>query len=294
VETGWGAGGDAKEGGLMKRWFLPILKRLTGLVALFAIVRFTLRRIMEWIFFDNDRVVDKRPSDLDLTYDEVWIEVGSRALQAWLVPVHPAKAAILIFHGAEETISWWIDVQKYLYDHGIASMVFDYSAYGNSTGEGRFGNLPGDAVAAYETFARKVGPEPHKYVLGFSMGTAVVLEGYPGFGDSLEGVVLAHPFSSTRDLVVGLGFPRQLAFMIPKLLKNETMVKEVHQPLLVISSEADWICQLPQAQKVFYAANQPKEFIIHRAVKHNDLWENPTDEYWFPILRFIEKVNLNR
>lgn len=278
----------------MKRLFHPFLKLLAGLMALFAIGRVVLRRILAWKFFENDRVVDKRPSDLDLAYEEMWIEVGSRKLQAWLVPApatHPEKAAILIYHGAEETISWWIGVQKYLHDRGIASMVFDYSAYGKSTGEARLENLPEDAVAAYETFERMVGQDTHKYVLGFSMGSAVVLGGYPGFGDSLDGMVLAHPFSSTRDLVVALGYPRQLAFTVPDLLNNEAYVKEVNQPLLVISSEADQICPLPMAQKVFDAAGDPKEFIVHQDVNHNDLWENPTDDYWLPILRFIEQVN---
>lgn len=283
-----------KEGGAVKRLFLPFLILLAGLVALFAIVRFILRRILAWKFFDNDRVVDKLPSDLDLPYEEIWIAVGSRKLQAWLVPApstRPTESAILIFHGAEETIAWWIGVQKYLYDRGISSMVFDYSAYGKSTGEARLGNLQGDAVAAYETFARRVGPDTHKYVLGFSLGAAVLLEGYPGFGDSPAGIVLAHPFSSTRDVVVGLGFPRQLAFTLPDLLVNETTVKRVNKPLLVISSEADQICPLAQAQKVFHAAEEPKAFIIHQEVNHNDLWENPTDDYWLPIIQFIEKVN---
>ena len=88
-----------------------------------------------------------------------------------------------------------------------------------------------------------------------------------------------------------MGFPRQLAFTIPDLLKNETTVKRVNKPLLVISSEADEICPLALAQKVFHAASDPKELFIHPDVNHNDLWENPADETWLPVIRFIEKVN---
>jgi fermentation-respiration switch protein FrsA (DUF1100 family) len=68
-------------------------------------------------------------------------------------------------------------------------------------------------------------------------------------------------------------------------------VKRVNKPLLVISSEADKIIPLAQVQKVFTSASDPKELITHLEVNHNDLWENPTDDYWLPITRFIEKVN---
>jgi fermentation-respiration switch protein FrsA (DUF1100 family) len=279
----------------MKSLLLPFLLLLVVLIAFFVIVRLLLRHILEKRFFENDRVVDKLPSDLNLEYEEISIDVGSRELQAWLVKaplINQQKSAILIFHGGGETISWWIGVQKYLYDKNITSMVFDYSAYGKSTGEARLGNLREDAVAAYETFDRTLSPDTHKYILGFSMGAAVLLEAYPGLGDSLDGVVLAQPFSSARDLVVGLGvLSRRLVFLVSDVLNNETYVKRVDKPLLVISSEADEIIPLSQAQKIYNSASDPKELIIHLEVKHNDLWEDPTDDYWLPITKFIERVN---
>jgi fermentation-respiration switch protein FrsA (DUF1100 family) len=279
----------------MENLLLSFLILLASLITLLGLVRLLFRRIIEWKLFENDRVVDKLPSDFNLDYEEIWIEVRSRELHAWLIKaplINQEKSAILIYHGGGETISWWLDVQKYLYDRGISSMVFDYSAYGQSTGRAKLGNLKEDAVAAYEIFDRKIGNETHKYVLGFSMGAAVLLEAYPVLGDSLGGIVLAHPFSSMRDLVVGLGvISRRLEFLVPDILHNETNVKRVNKPLLAISSEADKITPPSQAREVFNSANDPKELIIHLEVTHNDLWENPTDDYWLPILRFIEKVN---
>ena len=106
----------------MNGLLLSLLILPAVLMALFVTVRLFIHRIIEVKMFQNDRVVDKRPSDLNLEYEEIWIEVGLRELQAWLVKapsINQEKTAILIFHGGGETISWWIGVQKYLYDKGI-------------------------------------------------------------------------------------------------------------------------------------------------------------------------------
>ena len=276
------------------KFLLPaFLTLITLLIVLFVIARLFLRRLIEKKSFENDRVVDKLPSDLGLEYEEILIDVGSRKLQAWLVvspPINHRKSAILILHGGGETISLWIGVQEFLYHQGISSMVFDYSAYGKSTGEAKLGNLREDAVAAYKLFERVISQDTRKYVLGFSMGAAVSLEAYSGFGKSLDGLILAQPYSSIRDLAVAWGkLPKPLAFIVPDVQNSEDIVNRVDKPLLMISSRADKVAPLEQAQKVFSAASDPKELIIHQKVNHNDLWENPTDDYWLPIIQFIEK-----
>src|ERR1017187_5461338 len=46
----------------------------------------------------------------------------------------PALAAILICHGIAENVQRWFPVQRLLAANGVASLVFDYSGYGRSTG----------------------------------------------------------------------------------------------------------------------------------------------------------------
>jgi alpha-beta hydrolase superfamily lysophospholipase len=151
---------------------------------LFVLARLLLLKLLEKKLFENDRLVEQTPAELGLTYEELQISPDSRQLQAWLVSAPDTtqpSPIILILHGQGETISKWVGVQAYLFRHGISSMVFDYSAYGNSTGQARIKHLREDALAAYEKLEQQVDQDIARYALGFSMGAAVILE---AFGDA--------------------------------------------------------------------------------------------------------------
>ena len=46
----------------------------------------------------------------------------------------PPRASVLLCHGIGETVEQWFGVQQLLAANGVASLVFDYSGYGKSTG----------------------------------------------------------------------------------------------------------------------------------------------------------------
>ena len=261
-------------------------------VSLFVFARLLLLKVLEIKLFENDRIVEQTPAELGLAYEELLINVGSRQLQAWFVSApdtNKSSPVILILHGQGETVSRWLGVQGYLIRHGISSMVFDYSAYGNSTGKARIRHLPEDTLAAYRTLERKVGQDTAKYVLGFSMGAAVMLEAFSGSDNSLAGLILAEPFLSIRDLVVAWGIiPKQLAFIGPDVLNNLKTIRQLTRPLLIVHSKADEIVPLGQAERLYQAANAPKELVLLDEFQHNAIWQTPVDDYWLPIVRFVQ------
>lgn len=276
----------------MSSAFLGFVITLVVAVSLFVLARLLLLKLLEKKLFENDRLVDQTPVDLGLAYEAVPIEVGSRQLQAWLVSAPDttrSSPVILILHGQGETISKWVGVQAYLFRHGISSMVFDYSAYGNSTGQARIRHLREDALAAYETLGQKIAPETAKYALGFSMGAAVMLEAFADAGNSLAGLILAEPFLSIRDLVVAWGIiPKQLGFIGPDVLNNLKTIGHVKSPLLIVHSQADEIVPLWQARRLYQAASGPKQMVVHDGFQHNAIWQIPGDDYWLPIVRFVQ------
>jgi alpha-beta hydrolase superfamily lysophospholipase len=260
--------------------------------SLFLLARFLLFKLLEKKLFENDRIITQTPAELGLPYEELLVNAGSRQLAAWLVSApNTTKPSpiILILHGQGETVSKWVGVQAYLFGHGISSMVFDYSAYGHSTGQARLRHLPEDALAAYGALEQRIAPESAKYALGFSMGAAVMLEAFGDADNSLAGLILAEPFLSIRDLVVAWGIiPKPLAFIGPDVLNNLKTIGQVNRPLLIVHSQADEIVPLWQAKRLYRAATAPKELVVHDQFQHNAIWQTPGDDYWLPIVRFVQ------
>ncbi|MGT2427994.1 alpha/beta hydrolase [Cupriavidus basilensis] len=102
---------------------------------------------------------------------------GARTLRGSCVLAQAAEApAVLIYHGDEENLSDWASAQVLLYRNGISSCVFDYSGYGASDGKPGVVNLHEDGVAAYGQFLAATPLSSRRYVMGFSLGSAVLLD----------------------------------------------------------------------------------------------------------------------
>ena len=137
-----------------KLFFFPVLA--VGLMSLDGCVAILHR--FEPQFLNTGPNGEETPQTLGLAYERVSIPSGPRQLDGYLVRAQSPDEkpmAILIFHGVKETISDWVYTQRFLHDHGVSSMVFDYSGHGNSSKPGTFQNLNEDCGAAYSFFAAR-------------------------------------------------------------------------------------------------------------------------------------------
>jgi alpha-beta hydrolase superfamily lysophospholipase len=230
------------------------------------------------------------PESVGLAYERVKIPSLNRTLDAYLVQAPSAcqpKLALLIFHGVMETISEWVKAQRFLYDHCVSSVVFDYSGHGDSSRPGTFKNLNQDAVAAYSWFASRFANDTRRCVLGHSMGNGPMLESLPSFHPMPACVVVANAFSSLRDLGVHRGTPRILTYMMPDVWNNVENISHDHAPLLLVGSDADSVNPIAMGQRIFEAAPEPKEIVVLHGFKHNALYQNPSEQWWTAVLQFL-------
>jgi hypothetical protein len=257
----------------------------------FGILRHLLFRQAERALLTTKPNGEETPTDAGLDYEPLVIPIDERRLQAWLVrpaPARDAQKAILIFHGRYESISEWVPVQHYFWKHGIASMVFDYSGFGDSTGPASVANLRQDVQAAYQVFQSKTVPDCRKYLLGYSLGTGFLLEGIATFTGSFDGVILVSAYSSARDAAVQTGtLPGWLAFILPDLYNNVRMVQRMHKPLLIIHSRDDQVFPITMAEKIYAAANQPKYLSVLKGLNHNDTLEGQAAKCLSPVIEFL-------
>ena len=244
------------------------------------------------ITFINDHDTSKTPGDFGAPFERVAIPIEARVLDGVVVRAPEPVAAVLLFHGQDETVSNWAKAQKYLFDHHISSMIFDYSAYGRSTGDHDVQHLRPDAAAAFQTFSATFPSTPH-FIVALSLGVSVSLQGYPDFGPGVQGMVLTGAWTSSRAIAVALGaIPSALSFIVPQTFDNLTAIQKVDAPILLVRASADELVPADEPKQLFDAARGPKTLLVAEGYDHNAPWRSVDDKYWGPIVDFLRHPKL--
>lgn len=232
------------------------------------------------------------PDTIGVPFQRVRIPSDERTLDGyfvWAASGCRQAPALLIFHGAGETISQWVSAQAFLREHCVSSIVFDYTGSGDSPRPGTIHAVNEDTVAAY-AFARQVlGESAHLFVLGHSMGNGPMLEAFPKFSPPPQGVIIGNAFSSlgaSTKAHVGW-FLRLLVSLSPDWWDNVEAVRSVNVPVLVVHSDTDAVNPIEDGRTIYQAASEPKSISILPGLKHNAL-RQPDGGWWEAPLRFLE------
>ena len=228
------------------------------------------------------------------------IPSGSRLLEGLLfLPPSTPRSSVLILHGIGERLSYWRKAQGMLARHGIASLIFDYSGYGKSTGAAAPKNLRQDTLAAYESLRALVPSDRPPFLLGLSLGTGVAIDAVPQLVPAPSGIVLCEAFTSLRNAAEAVlattplpGFAiRALAKLMPDVYRTAASIRRVSSPLLIVHSDSDELFPVTMAQEIFSAAREEMgrhaALFVPHGYAHNDAYLNPEPGYWQPILDFL-------
>jgi alpha-beta hydrolase superfamily lysophospholipase len=194
-------------------------------------------------------------------------------------------ASLLICHGIGETVQHWIPVQQLLAANGVASMVFDYSGYGRSSGFFNSNQSELDAVSAFEYLQRLTAPLPVS-VLGFSLGSGIapaILSRVP-----VHRLMLCAAFTSLRKAAVSVGVPRSLAFAVPPIWDAEATLRNSSIPLLVVQGDQDRLFSVQMAAELASYSGARCEFVTVQGLTHNEPFYRPHLSYWGRIAAWLQ------
>ncbi len=230
------------------------------------------------------------PLDFGVPYEPVVVPVYGRVLQARLVRADKASArALLIFHGNGEAVSDWSQVQAQLQAAGVSSMVFDYSGFGDSTGTPTVARLREDALAAYQAFVQQLPEAEALYVLGHSLGNAVMLDALHALQPQPAGVVVHAGFTSAREMAIQTGLAASwMAGLLPDVWDNEIAIGQTGRQMLVMHGDADEVIPPQMGMRLAHAAGPHAHFLGLPGIKHDSLYLSPTPREWQPIVNFVK------
>lgn len=234
------------------------------------------------------RVPRSRPECEGISVTRHIILSGKNQLDAAFVrpTVAPPQAAVLICHGIGEIVSQWFPIQRIFAENNIASLVFDYSGYGRSTGFIDWTQCELDAIASFELL-RLLTPEVPTAILGFSLGTGVA----PAILNRVkpDRLVLCAGYSSFRKAARAAWIPEFLRPLIPPIWSAEEALRDSALPILIVQGERDRLFPLPMAHDLVAFSNGRANLLVLPARSHNDPFYYPQMHYWGPIIAWLLK-----
>ena len=214
------------------------------------------------------------------------IPSGKQVLDAVFVdPVEkPARAAVLLCHGIGETVDHWFGVQKLMAAQGVASLVFDYSGYGRSTGRIHWKQCEQDAIEAFNAL-KVLLPDTPTSILGFSLGSGIAAAVFDRV--SPQKLILCSSFTSFQDAACCAGLPRALSFLPPPIWNSEKSLRRCSLPVLVLHCENDRLFPSQMASKLASVCGERARLVIIPNHQHNDPFYRPLNKYWDHVISIL-------
>ncbi len=260
-----------------------VLSSLLGIVLILNLAMFFFQPGM--VFFPY-RGMDETPADWDMKYEDVFFRtLDNIQLHGWYIPHHNAQRTVLFFHGNAGNISHRGDSVKIFHRLGLNVFIMDYRGYGQSEGKPGETGLYEDAASAWRYLLAVKELQQEKIIIfGRSLGGAVAAklaaEVHPA------ALILESVFSSARDMANTLLPGISRIIMLRFNFDTESWITKVQCPLLVLHSQEDEIIPFKLGQKVFLAANKPKQFISLRG-SHNSGFLYSQPDYERQLEQFI-------
>ena len=196
----------------------------------------------------------------------------------------PAVAAVLLCHGIGETVEQWFGVQQILAANGVASLVFDYSGYGRSTGRPDWDQFELDTIAAFALLQR-LAPELRHSILGFSLGSGVATATVNQVG--AHRLILCEAFTSFRHAATAARVPRPLARLVPPIWHAQQPLANCKLPVLVVHGEKDRLFPATMAADLAAYCSPQAQMVLIPGTGHNQPFRKPHLDYWGPIIDWL-------
>ncbi|CAG2134637.1 alpha/beta hydrolase [Cupriavidus plantarum] len=268
---------------------------LLALLAAAAVGRQLLFRSVERAAFNTCADNAITPEQMGAPSVSLKFASGDRTLHGCFVQATaPNAPALCVFHGNSECLSDWAPVQALLHAAGISSFVFDYSGYGSSTGRPTVRNLREDAKTAYAHFRAATPRAVRHYVLGYSLGSGILLDVLHRLQPAPVGAIIGAGFSSARAAAVATGrVPGWMAWMLPDPWDNAARVCRLKMPLMLLHSRIDATIPYSHGQKLARVARCANRLVTFEDLPHNAA-TNPDwlAAFWAPVIPYLRSDEL--
>jgi fermentation-respiration switch protein FrsA (DUF1100 family) len=250
------------------------------------------------------RAVGKPPPDFPAQVVRIPTDSG-RFVVGWFAPAEKQGPAVLLLHGVRADRTQMLRRARFLVEAGYSALLIDLPAHGESPGDRiTFGARESAGVRASVKFLRHALPSQRIGIIGVSLGAASTV--LAGLQPSADAVVIESMYPTIEEavsdrLTMRLGpFASELVPLLlwqlplrtgvsPSELRPIEKLPRLHSPLFVISGAEDRHTKWEETQRLYEAAQPPKELWKVPKAAHVDLHLFAPEEYQRRILVFFGK-----
>jgi fermentation-respiration switch protein FrsA (DUF1100 family) len=212
------------------------------------------------------------------------------AIHAWWWPNPTAQGAVLYCHGnAGNLSSRGPTLGKIRQALNEAALIFDYPGYGKSGGtiSERGCYLAADAAYDWLVHDRRIDPE-RIIIYGGSLGGGIAVD--LASRKKHRALVLAKTFTSLPDVAQSMYPLLPVRWLMRNRFDSLGKIGHCRNPVFIAHGTADHLVPFALGQRLFAAANEPKELFTVEGGDHND----PLPAEFFHRLRDFLAENTNR
>lgn len=249
------------------------------------------------------RTIGSPPGDLPAESITIQSASGS-SLSGWFIEAEEAKATVILLHPIRGDRRAMLGRARRLHAAGFATLLIDLQAHGESTGETiSAGFFERHDVKAAVDFARGRNPTHQIGIIGWSLGGAAALLASPL---QIDAMVLESVYPSISEAVHNrvsrrlgplhhLLAPTLLLQLKPRLgvsveqLRPIDHIRVVECPVLVASGDLDTHTTLAETERLFDAAQEPKQLVIFKGAAHTDLMKSDPIQYERDVIGFLQE-----
>jgi alpha-beta hydrolase superfamily lysophospholipase len=177
---------------------------------------------------------------------------------------------------------------------GFNVLIYDYRGYGESTGgppREKLAYEDAERAWTYLVSERRIAPATI-VIYGHSLGGVVAIDLASKHADA-GALITESALTSIADVADGMGVSRLLPvrFILTERFDALSKIRAVHVPTLILQGQEDRR-QLPMGQRLYDAANDPKQRAVIPGGGHEDSAEvNPT-AYFGALNGFLTQYHL--
>lgn len=203
----------------------------------------------------------------------------------WYAQAKAGRPTILFFHGNAGEVGDRAARFAFYQRRGYGVAFLSYRGFGGSTGDISETGLMIDAQSAYDWLVAQ-GVAPDRIALvGESLGTGVAVQ--LAAQHAVAAVVLDAPYAAAVDVAAGIYPWLPVRLLMKDQFRSIDHISAVTAPVLILHGTRDTVIPFAQGQKLFTAANMPKQFAELTGAGHQALFDPAT---WAREVAFLSGV----